>query len=428
MDRLSPAGDNLAPAHALFAEILRIADDAIICVGDAQRITLFNTGAERIFGYTATEVMGQPLTMLMPESLRAHHEAHVRAFGESGDSARMMARRGEIFGRRKDGQAFPAEASISTLSIEGGRVFTVFLRDISARKDAEAALRRAHDQLEARVAERTAELVDKNRDLEREIQERQRAEERLARQAQELARSNADLEQFAYVASHDLQEPLRMVASYTQLIAKRYRGRLDEDADEFIAFVVDGALRMQRLINDLLAFSRVGTRGKAFTLTSWEAVMQRVASNLATAIEERHAEVTWEGLPTLPADDTQAVLLLQNLVGNAIKFNGAEPPRVRVAAHQVGSEWQFSVSDNGIGIDPQYAERIFVIFQRLHPASEYPGTGIGLAICKKVVERHGGRIWLDSTPGGGTTFYFTLPERQETGHEQSTRSDPDTAG
>ena len=428
MEQLPPAGAGGLPTEALFAEILRIADDAIICIGDEQRITLFNAGAERIFGYREEEAVGQALTLLLPEGLRAGHEAHVRAFGASGDASRMMARRGEIFGRRKDGSVFPAEASISKLTFEGVRVFTVFLRDISARREAETALQRAHDQLELRVEERTAELLLKNQALELEILERQKAEEKLARQARELARSNADLEQFAYVASHDLQEPLRMVASYTQLIAKRYRGRLDADADEFIAFVVDGALRMQRLINDLLAFSRVGTRGKAFTMVAWDEVMQRVVVNLATSIEEHGADVSWEGLPILPADDTQAVLLLQNLVGNAIKFHAAGAPRVRVTARQIDEAWQFSVADNGIGIDPHYAERIFVIFQRLHPASEYPGTGIGLAICKKVVERHGGRIWLESTPGGGSTFHFTLPERQETGHEQPTQSDPDPAG
>ena len=428
MEGLSPPDGAGSSAEALFAEILRIADDAIICIGDAQRITLFNAGAERIFGYTAEEARGQPVSMLMPEGLRGGHEEHVRAFGESGDRSRMMARRGEIFGRRKDGSVFPAEASISKLTLDGVRVFTVFLRDVSARKEAEAALQRAHDQLELRVAERTEELLEKNRELEQEVQERRRAEEKLARQAQELERSNADLEQFAYVASHDLQEPLRMVASYTQLIAKRYRGRLDPDADDFIGYVVDGALRMQRLINDLLAFSRVGTRGKAFALTSLESAMQRAVANLASAIEESGADVSWSELPTLPADDTQAVLLFQNLMGNAIKFHGTARPRVRVEARKEGAEWLFSVADNGIGIDLQYAERIFVIFQRLHPASEFPGTGIGLAICKKVVERHGGRIWLESIPGGGSTFHFTLPERQESGHELSTRSDPDPAG
>jgi signal transduction histidine kinase len=251
------------------------------------------------------------------------------------------------------------------------------------RKRAEEALRHAHDELEIRVKERTAEL----------------------------ARSNAELQQFAYAASHDLQEPLRMIASYVGLLAKRYRGRLDQDADEFIEFAVDGAKRMQELIEDLLAYSRVGTRTKAFKPTDCNRVVDEVVQNLRVLITEQAAVVTHDELPVVTADHTQLAQLIQNLVGNAIKFRAEEPPCVHVGAERRDDQWLFSVEDNGIGIDPKYNDRVFAIFQRLHTRKEYPGTGIGLAICRRIVGRHGGRIWYESKPGNGTIFHFTLSEQ-----------------
>jgi PAS domain S-box-containing protein len=242
----------------------------------------------------------------------------------------------------------------------------------------------------------------------RDITERKRAEEALKGQAKELARSNAELEQFAYVASHDLQEPLRMVASYMQLLSRRYKGKLDADADEFIAFAVDGAGRMQRLINDLLLYSRVGSKGKEPQPTECEAVLRHALDNLQEAVRESGAQVDTSPMPAVMGDDVQLVQLFQNLIGNALKFRGEEPPRVEVQAEPQGEEWLFSVRDNGIGIESKDFERIFQIFQRLHDRESYPGTGIGLAVCKKIVERHGGRIWVESEPGEGTTFYFTL--------------------
>jgi len=293
-----------------------------------------------------------------------------------------------------------------------GVVFT--LEDITGRKQMEEALRRSRDELERGIRERTAELEKANGTLQAEIEERKRAEEALARQAKELARSNAELEQFAYVASHDLQEPLRTVASYIQLLARRYQGKLDTDANEFIAFAVDAVTRMQQMINDLLAYSRVGTRGKALKPTPCETVLAQAMANLQMAIEESGAQVTHDPLPTVMADAAQLVQLFQNLIGNALRFHGEAPPRVHISAQRQGKEWVFSVRDNGIGIDPQHAGRIFLIFQRLHTRRKYPGSGIGLAICKKIVERHGGRIWVESQPGQGSTFYFTLYPGEET--------------
>ncbi len=245
--------------------------------------------------------------------------------------------------------------------------------------------------------------------------ERKHTEEGLKKLTEELTRSNKELEQFAYVASHDLQEPLRIVASYTQLLARRYRGKLDADADEFIAFAVDGANRMQRLINDLLAYSRVSTRAQPFEPTDAGAALDRALANLRAAIKETGAAVTHDPLPIVRADASQLTQLFQNLISNAIKFHGDALPRVHISARKTSevsktSEvWVFSIHDDGIGIDPQYHERIFVIFQRLHGKEEYPGTGIGLAVCKRIVERHGGQIWVESEVGQGATFFFTIP-------------------
>ena len=233
---------------------------------------------------------------------------------------------------------------------------------------------------------------------------------RTRRLTQELSTANKDLQQFAYVASHDLQEPLRMVTSFVQLLAERYKGKLDKDADEFIGFAVDGATRMQALIEGLLDYSRVGTRGKEFAPTDSETALQQAEQNLKVAIEESGAEITHDPLPTVPGDDVQLTELLQNLIANAIKFHRAdEPPRIHVSAEQQHGEWVFSVKDNGIGIESRHVDRLFKVFSRLHAPDEYPGTGIGLAVCKRIVERHGGRIWVESEPGKGSTFYFTIP-------------------
>lgn len=294
---------------------------------------------------------------------------------------------------------------ISILMLAGVLFIGPLFRTIKA---AEAALRQSRDELEGLVAERTEELRDTNARLSVELDERRKAEHLMAQYAGDLARSNAELEQFAYVASHDLQEPLRMVASFTQLLGKRYRGKLDADADEFIGFAVDGSTRMQRLLNDLLAYSRVGTRSKPFAAVECDSVLSDALANLKPAIEESGARVTHEPLPIVRGDEVQLIQLFQNLLGNAAKFRGHEPLQVHISAELQDGDWVFAVRDNGIGIAPEQQERIFLIFQRLHHRSEYPGTGIGLALCKRIVERHGGRIWVESEVGKGTTFYFTI--------------------
>jgi signal transduction histidine kinase len=233
--------------------------------------------------------------------------------------------------------------------------------------------------------------------------------ERIRRQAADLERSNMELQQFAYVASHDLQEPLRMITGYTNLLAKRYRGRLDASADEFIDFAVDGAKRMRVLINDLLTYSRVGSQGRKPVPTDCELVLSQTLAGLEFAIRESAARVTHDPLPTVNGDDVQLGQLFQNLIGNALKYRNGHEPTVHIGCERRENEWLMSVCDNGIGIDPRFAERIFVIFQRLHTREQYPGTGIGLAVCKRIVERHGGKIWVESEPERGSTFYFTLP-------------------
>ncbi len=277
---------------------------------------------------------------------------------------------------------------------------------------AEAEVSRYRDQLQDLVSQRTAELERTNQQLQLEIAQRKEMEEALRETARELQRSNNDLEQFAYVASHDLQEPLRAVAGYVRLLERRFPSSVDDKAREYIAGAADGAARMETLIKDLLAFSRVGTHGAAFIPTDLNPVLQRALSNLQQSIKTANAKLTHDSLPILPVDAPQIVQLFQNLVSNALKFRSQRPPAIHVGAVQESQRWRFFVRDNGIGIEPQYFDRIFQIFQRLHTRTRYPGTGIGLAICKKIVERHHGEIWVESRLGEGSVFHFTVPVLQ----------------
>jgi PAS domain S-box-containing protein len=263
--------------------------------------------------------------------------------------------------------------------------------DVTERKRTEDELKRYREHLEELVEERTTALK---------------------KTADELARSNADLKEFAYVVSHDLKEPLQVIRGFLTLLEKRYKDKLDEKAGELIRYTIDGAKRMQGLIKDLLEYSKVGTKGKELKPTDCSLILNKAISNLQASIVESGAKVTHTILPAVMADATQLSSLFQNLIGNAIKFRSAEAPKIHISAKRKGDEWLFSVRDNGIGIDPEFADRIFNVFQRLQSSDEYPGTGIGLAICKKIVERHSGRIWVESQPGKGATFYFTIPIKQ----------------
>jgi PAS domain S-box-containing protein len=358
-------------ARATFQGLVETAPDGILVANREGCIVFVNRRLEAMFGYGREELLGQPIEILMPQRFRTAHTGH-RARYHSEPRTRPMGAGLELFAQRKDGSEFPVEISLSPTRTEQSFLVTSIIRDITERKQ---------------------------------------TQDELARQARELARSNAELEQFAYVASHDLQEPLRMVSSYTQLLAKRYQGQLGPDADRFIAYAVDGVTRMQQLINDLLAYSRVRTKGKEFEPTDCQTALDGVLANLQAAISESGAVITQDALPVVMADGWQVMQLFQNLIGNAIKFHGEAPPRVHISAERQGSDWILSVRDNGIGIESEYVDRIFLIFQRLHSRCAYSGTGIGLAICKRIVERHGGRIWVESQPGRGSTFFFTFPER-----------------
>ena len=360
---------HLAQMEGRYRGLLEAAPDAMVVVNTGGGIVLLNVQAEKQFGYHRNELVGQKVRNIIPEGFAERLVADALRSAEAA-LAQQIGTGIELSGRRKDGTEFPIEIMLSPLEGAEGILVTAAIRDISRRKAAEA---------------------------------------QLLQKVEELKRSNEELGQFAYIASHDLQEPLRMVASYTQLLSRRYKGKLDSDADEFIAFAVDGASRMQRLIQDLLTFSRVGTKGKDLVETASERSLEQALVNLRGAIEESGALVTHDPLPAVLADEAQLVQLFQNLVGNAIKYQGPGVPRVHISAARNGDRrWVFSVRDNGLGIDPQYFERIFGMFQRLHKREEFAGTGIGLAICKKIAERHGSSITVQSQPGQGSTFLFSL--------------------
>jgi PAS domain S-box-containing protein len=362
------AEKHLAQMEGRYRGLLEAAPDPMVVVNQGGEIVLLNLQAEKQFGYRRNELLGQKVTNIIPEGFAERLIADGLRSAEDA-LAQQIGTGIELSGRRKDRTEFPIELMLSPLGGAEGILVTAAIRNIGVRKTAEAHLLQKMD---------------------------------------ELHRSNEELGQFAYIASHDLQEPLRMVASYTQLLSRRYKGKLDTDADEFIAYAVDGATRMQRLIQDLLAYSRVGTKGKELRKTSSENALETALANLRGAIEESGALVTHDPLPSVMADETQLIQLFQNLVGNAIKYQNPGIPKIHVAAMNGGKQYRFSVKDNGLGIDPQYFERIFGMFQRLHKREEFAGTGIGLAICKKIVERHGGQISVESQPGRGSTFRFAL--------------------
>jgi PAS domain S-box-containing protein len=354
-----------------------------------------------------SEALYHSLVETLPVNiLRKDLEGHI-TFGNKRYAETIGRPMSELLGKT-DADLFPPDLARKYVEddrrvIETGEVF----------EDIEAHLRAGGEPsyvqvLKAPVLDARGKVVG-TQTIFWDVTARKQAEQSLEQTAQELARSNRELEQFAYVASHDLQEPLRMIAAYTQLLQRRYKDKLDKDANEFIGYAVDGALRMQKLIQDLLTYSRVGTRTKPFERVRMEDALSAAMANLQIAIAESAAAVTHDPLPRVNGDMVQLVQLFQNLLSNAIKFRGTEPLRIHISAEAREHQWLFAVRDNGIGIDPQYFRRIFIIFQRLHTQQEYPGTGIGLAVCKKIVERHGGRMWVESEPGKGSAFFFTMP-------------------
>jgi PAS domain S-box-containing protein len=394
------------------AQLLDLAHDAIMVRDLDGRITFWNQGAAERYGWSKQEAGG-----------RITHELLQTGFPQSLEEINTQLQResfweGELEHSRRDGKRIVvASRWVLQRRNDQSEAVMEINNDITERKRAEESLRKAHGELEQRVEERTRDLKTSNELLELEIAERKRAQSILAQQSAELARSNSELEQFAYIASHDLQEPLRMVGSYVQLLERNYKKLFDAKGEEYIAYAVDGAKRMQMLINDLLSYSRVGTQGSEFALTDCAGVAGLAIRNLQKAIQESGATITCDPLPTVLGDRMQLLQLFQNLLANAIKFRTEQSPEIRIMATHTDGVWQFAVKDNGIGIEQRHFERIFLIFQRLHSRRQYPGTGMGLAICKKIVDRHGGTIWPVSKPGMGTTFFFTLPDHPGDQHE-----------
>jgi PAS domain S-box-containing protein len=365
--RTEAALHRYAEREQLFFALVESSDDAIVTKTLDGVITSWNQAAERLFGFSAQEAIGKSIDIIVPDELRDDVRMILDRIGRNEkvdhhDTIRIS----------KDGRRIDVSLSVSPVKSATGHIVGA-----------------------AKVA--------------RDITVKKRDQQALTMRSEELQRSNADLEQFAYVASHDLQEPLRMVSTYTQLLSEHYSGTLDEKARKYMNYSLDGSRRMLQLIKDLLAYSRVGTEGKTLGPISSKIVVKNVLDGLKIAIEESHAKIVCGNLPPVHADKVQLAQVFQNLVGNALKFRGERLPHIRIGAEQNNGRWTFRVEDNGIGIAKQYSEVVFQMFQRLHERDRYDGSGIGLAITKKIVERHGGRIWFQSEPGKGCTFYFTMP-------------------
>jgi PAS domain S-box-containing protein len=353
----------------MFRTVVEVSPNAMVMVDAEGRIEFANARTDQMFGYGPQELVGEPVEILVPARFRDAHPRYLRGYFQAPEQRAMGAGR-DLFAQRRDGTEFPVEIGLNPLVNGGERFVLSVIIDITARKE---------------------------------------TEHRLQASAAELSRSNADLEQFAYAASHDLKEPLRMITGYLDLLTVEYGPSLPQEAHECIRHAVDGASRMRALIEGLLAYSRAGTRAPELGLVELGLVLHEATDNLASAIAESGGEIESGELPIVRADRIQMLQLFQNLIGNALKFRSAQPPRVRVNATSDGSTWRFEVSDNGIGIEEPFRERVFGMFQRLHGGNRYPGSGIGLALCRRIVERHGGQIHAESSPEGGTRIVFLLP-------------------
>jgi PAS domain S-box-containing protein len=360
-----------------FRRIIDTAQEAFISIDARSVITGWNQQAETTFGWSRAQAIGQPIVdLIVPDRFRAHHYEGIKRFLETG-SGPVLRRRMELVAKHRDRHEFPIEIAVSAMRTKNGYTFNAFLHDISERKRGE-------------------ELA--------------RIKAGLERQTAELRRSNLELAQFAHAASHDLSEPLRTVSRYVQLLDSRYRAKLDDDAHEFIGYAVEGAARMQALVNALNAYSTFGSAEHEPVPVDCSQVVSQTVDVLAAQIADVNAEVTVDPLPTIKGDPRLLAEVFQNLISNALKFVKDKPPRVHVSAERTDDSWCFTVADNGIGIKPEHRNRIFEMFRRLHNRDQYGGTGIGLTICRKIVTRHGGRIWVEEAENGGSSFRFTIPD------------------
>ena len=341
--------------------------EGLITINQSGHIETFNKACEGIFGYKAEEVIGKNVKLLMPDPYHSEHDQYLEHYRTTGQK-KVIGRDREVEGKRKDGSVFPLDLSISEVKIGKQTLYSGFVRDITERKKAE----------------------------------------------DEIIRSNEELERFAYIASHDLQEPLRMVSNFTSLLAEEYGPKLDDNAHKYIKYTIDASVRMQDLISDLLEYSRMGSEETGFSEFDSAAQLDAALENLKEPIEETDATVTFEDMPTLYTNPIRFSRLIQNLIGNGIKYRaGDRKPVIHVGVADRANDYLFSIKDNGIGIQEEYLAQVFIIFKRLHNKSEYAGTGIGLAVCKKIVDSFGGKIWVESQHGEGSTFYFTVPKKEE---------------
>ncbi len=352
--------------------IINSAPTALVMVDSTGRIVLVNAETEFLLGQSRAELIGRLVDELVPERFRGKHEAHRRRF--HGDPAkRGMSARPDLFALKNDGTEIPVEVLLNPIRTSDGFFVVAALIDLTERRRAEEALKHANTALE---------------------------------------KSNMELQQFAYVASHDLQTPLRGIAGFAQMLQSDYRNKLSDEADQHLERIVEGTKRLQQMIGDLLSFARVESRARRFEIINLGEVFEDTVALLGASIEDAGADVTSDALPSVECDRAQISQLLQNLIGNAVKYRGDAPPKVHVSAQSTGGEWTITVADNGIGIEAKHHDKIFEVFRRLHGQGKYPGTGIGLAVCRRIVDRHGGRIWVESDAGKGSTFYFTIPKRR----------------
>ncbi|MCB0194731.1 MAG: PAS domain S-box protein [Anaerolineae bacterium] len=369
--------EQVQKAEEKFRTILETAPDAMVIVDQNGRIVLVNVQTETIFGYEREALINQPVEILIPYQLRDHHVQYRRLFS-SAPRVRPMGADIDLLGLRCDGIEFPVEVSLSPLETAEGHLITATIRDITEKK-------KIADQL-------------------------QRNNIKLTEQAEALERSNMELQQFAYAASHDLQAPLRNISGFMKLLQQNYRGKLDKQTDERIDRAIGSTRQLETVIQDILAYSRVDARPRPFEIVSLSEIFDELVTMLAETIQDAHARVTRDNLPTVMGDRSQLTQVLQNLISNGLKYQNSLPPKIHVSAKKNKDTWLIAVQDNGIGIAPEDHPRIFEIFERLHTPQEHPGSGIGLAICRRVIQRHNGKIWVESELNRGSTFYFTLPQ------------------